>query len=228
VPRKTFVAGEILTALDVNTNLMDQAVMTFADATERDAEIPSPLQGMVTYLKDTDRLEKYTTDWVDAAPGKILQVVSTSKTGIESLAVSAQTFTANIPGLEATITPTFASSKVLVTVSLMISRTTNLTIGNIRLMRGTSAIGLGGAAGNRTRVSGSFQNVSASGSADHAYVNITFEDSPNTTSATTYGVQAFNSSGSAQTIFINRGESDADAIASMRGISTITLMEVAG
>lgn len=59
MPRKTFVAGEILTALDVNTNLMDQAVMTFADATERTAELPSPLHGMVTYLKDTDSLEVF-------------------------------------------------------------------------------------------------------------------------------------------------------------------------
>jgi len=61
VPRKTFVAGEILTAADVNTNLMDQTVMVFDDAAARTTAIPSPVEGMVTYLKDVDRLEKFTT-----------------------------------------------------------------------------------------------------------------------------------------------------------------------
>jgi hypothetical protein len=59
VPRKVFVAGEILTAADVNANLMDQAVMVFDDAAARTAAIPSPIEGMVTYLKDTDALEVF-------------------------------------------------------------------------------------------------------------------------------------------------------------------------
>jgi hypothetical protein len=63
MPRKTFVAGEILTAADVNTNLMDQAVMVFDDAAARDAAIPSPIEGMVAYLKNTDSLFRYTTSW---------------------------------------------------------------------------------------------------------------------------------------------------------------------
>jgi hypothetical protein len=68
VPRKTFVAGEILTALDVNTNLMDQAVMTFADATERDAEIPSPVEGMVVYRRDADVYEGWNgSAWVNVS-----------------------------------------------------------------------------------------------------------------------------------------------------------------
>jgi hypothetical protein len=57
VPRKVFVAGEILTAADVNTNLMDQAVMVFDDSAARGSAIPSPIEGMVTYLKDTDPLK---------------------------------------------------------------------------------------------------------------------------------------------------------------------------
>jgi hypothetical protein len=60
MPRKTFVAGEILTAADVNTNLMDQAVMVFADAAARTTAIPSPSEGMVTYLSDVNRVEIYT------------------------------------------------------------------------------------------------------------------------------------------------------------------------
>ena len=59
MPRKVFTAGEILTAADVNTNLMDQAVMVFDDSAARDSAIPTPSEGMVTYLKDTDALEKF-------------------------------------------------------------------------------------------------------------------------------------------------------------------------
>lgn len=60
MPRKTFVSGEILTASDVNTFLGDQAVMTFADDAARGSAIPSPSEGMVTYLSDVNRVEAYT------------------------------------------------------------------------------------------------------------------------------------------------------------------------
>jgi hypothetical protein len=57
--RKTFVAGEILTASDVNSFLMDQSVMVFDDSGARGSAIPSPSEGMVTYLKSTDAVEKF-------------------------------------------------------------------------------------------------------------------------------------------------------------------------
>lgn len=56
---RTFVAGEVLTAAQVNTYLMEQAVMTFADAAARDAAVTSPSEGMVAFLKDTDQLVSY-------------------------------------------------------------------------------------------------------------------------------------------------------------------------
>lgn len=55
--RKVFAPATVLTAADVNNFLMDQAVMVFADAAERDTEIPTPTEGMVTYLEDTNALE---------------------------------------------------------------------------------------------------------------------------------------------------------------------------
>lgn len=61
---RTFVAGEVLTAAQVNTYLMEQAVMTFADAAARDAAVTSPSEGMVAFLKDTDQLVAYDgTNW---------------------------------------------------------------------------------------------------------------------------------------------------------------------
>jgi hypothetical protein len=57
---KTFVNGDILDATEVNDFLMKQSVMVFADAAARTTALPSPIEGMVTYLSDTDSLEVYT------------------------------------------------------------------------------------------------------------------------------------------------------------------------
>ena len=59
--RRTFVPGEVLTASNVNSYLMDQAVMVFDDATERDIALGTAVvsEGMVTYLGDVDALSFY-------------------------------------------------------------------------------------------------------------------------------------------------------------------------
>jgi hypothetical protein len=51
--KKTFVAGEVLTAQDVNDYLMDQSVMNFATVAARSSAIPTPTTGMVSYVGDT-------------------------------------------------------------------------------------------------------------------------------------------------------------------------------
>lgn len=56
---KSWVDGDILTAADVNTYLMQQAVMRFADSAARTSAIAAPSEGMVTYLVDTDAIEYY-------------------------------------------------------------------------------------------------------------------------------------------------------------------------
>jgi hypothetical protein len=63
--KKTFVAGEVLTAQDVNDYLMDQSVMTFASDAARSSAIPTPTQGMISYQTDTDAIEAYDgSNWV--------------------------------------------------------------------------------------------------------------------------------------------------------------------
>ena len=57
---KIFVDGDVLTATQVNTYLMEQAVMVFASSTARDAAITSPSEGMIVYLADTNQLSVYT------------------------------------------------------------------------------------------------------------------------------------------------------------------------
>jgi hypothetical protein len=57
--RKVFVAGQVLTASDMNSTV-DQTVMVFANSGARSAAIPSPTEGMVTYLLDTNAIQFWT------------------------------------------------------------------------------------------------------------------------------------------------------------------------
>jgi hypothetical protein len=59
MPKKTFTAGEVLTAADVNSFLMDQSVMTFATSAARGSAIGTATEGMVSYLNDTNSLEVF-------------------------------------------------------------------------------------------------------------------------------------------------------------------------
>lgn len=61
---KLFTSGAVLTAAQVNTYLMDQSVMRFADATARDAAFggagePVLAEGMICYLLDSNSLFYY-------------------------------------------------------------------------------------------------------------------------------------------------------------------------
>ena len=56
---KVFSTGEVLTAADVNDYLMEQSIGIFADATARDAQITSPIEGQFAYLSDSNTLFYY-------------------------------------------------------------------------------------------------------------------------------------------------------------------------
>ena len=68
--RKVFVAGDVLTAAQVQGYLQDQTIMVFAGTAARTTAIPSPSQGMFAYLTDDSTL--YTFDgagWVAFTSG---------------------------------------------------------------------------------------------------------------------------------------------------------------
>jgi hypothetical protein len=227
MPRQVFTAGEILTAANMN-DLSDQTVMVFDDAAARTTAIPSPIEGMVTYLKDTNEVEKYDgSAFVGVAtPPAILQVVSTNLTSVFSASV-AQGAETEITGLTVTITPTSTSSKVLVNFSVN-SSLTNENADNqfLSLFRGATRISIGDTAGSRQRVT-----TGATGASGFAQVGYSFLDSPNTTSAVTYSLKVSHRRAATETVLINRISNifnDNDANTSGRGASTITVMEVAG
>jgi len=59
MPYREFQVNEVLTAANVNTFLMNQAVMTFADSSARAAALGTPTAGMVTFLADSTAVQVY-------------------------------------------------------------------------------------------------------------------------------------------------------------------------
>lgn len=61
---KTFANGFPLPASDLNNYLMNQSVIVFADVAARGAALPTPVEGMITYLESDNQLYKWTgADW---------------------------------------------------------------------------------------------------------------------------------------------------------------------
>jgi hypothetical protein len=69
---KVFANGFALNASELNTYLMNQSVMVFADSTARAAAL-TVTEGMVTYLEDTNAVEVYNgTAWVPIGQDTVL------------------------------------------------------------------------------------------------------------------------------------------------------------
>jgi hypothetical protein len=65
VAYKVFTNGSVLNASEINDNLMRQSVMVFSNAAARTAAITSPVEGMTSYLEDTNFIDTYNgTAWV--------------------------------------------------------------------------------------------------------------------------------------------------------------------
>ena len=176
MPRKVFVAGSILTAADVNTNLMDQAVMSFAGTAARGSAIPSPVEGMVTYLQDTNGVAIYDgSAWkrVLNTTGSILQVVSAARTS--DFTTSSTSFV-DMTDVTLSITPSSTSSKIMLfglipAVTTVVSAETY-----VQIVRDSTALFVPAIHGDS--VTGYFGSQV-----------VTFLDSPSTVSATTYKIQ---------------------------------------
>jgi hypothetical protein len=222
VAYKVFTNGSVLNASEINDNLMNQSVMVFSNSTARAAALTAPVEGMLTWLQDVNRYEyrNGANAWVTLGSG-VLQVVSTVKT--DTFSASTSNTWADITGLSVSITPSSSSSKVLVVSAIHGSATTN-GVANIQLIRGSTAIAIGDAAGSRPQSSSS---IDSNGGEPIMSSSITFLDSPATTSATTYKL-ALNTGDNTGTAYINRTSADANNIYSGRYASTITVMEISG
>ncbi len=161
-----------------------------------------------------------------AGVGKILQVVTMVKTDDSSITSSSSATYQDLPGLTQAITPSASSSKILVLGSVTLGN--NVGTIHARLVRDSTAIGV------HDTVSGSHRSTFGSRIASTPYslhaepLSFIFEDSPNTTSATTYKLQAMMGTTYSGTVTVNKPQGAAGADYDVRSISTITLMEISG
>jgi hypothetical protein len=218
MPRKIFVAGEILTAADLQANAVDQSVMVFDDSAARGSAIPTPSEGMVTYLSDVNALEVYTGAAFVPVPvgaGSVLQVVSTTKT--DSFSMSSSAF-ADVTGLSATITPSSTSSDILVVANFLTGVADSGVVTRVNLLRDSTNIAqsTGSGTGDQT-----FTPFGASASTGQM-VGISHLDSPATASAVTYKIQIASSTNGITSYVGRYAANDL-----FRSASFITLMEVA-
>ena len=217
-----FTAGQVLTA--AQQTQINTGIPVFATTVTRDAAFDGTgektlAEGQFAYIEATDTTQYYDgAAWQPIGAGaRIGQVVSTLKT--DTFTTSSTSFV-DITGLSVSITPTLATSKVLVTFTVQGASATNKT-SYMQLLRGATAIAIGDAAGSRSQstvlIRNNEDNVTDT-------VSIMFLDSPATTSATTYKLQGRTESTS--NLYINRDNVYTNAAAYSTQASTITVMEV--
>ena len=145
-----------------------------------------------------------------AGGGKVLQVVN----GLLQTQVASSSSTWADTGLTASITPSAATSKILVFVSCTVNKSAANALNRVglRLLRdATTIVNITGGA-NINDHYGLFTNTAETGNGGYS---TGYVDSPNTTSATTYKIQFANPNNTAQ-IEMNPGN----------GTSSLVLMEI--
>jgi hypothetical protein len=147
-----YVAGEVLTAADLSVT--NSGIPVFADSTARDAAFGGTgekvlAEGQFAYLETGNVTQYYDgAAWQAVAGGKLGQVVSTTKT--DTFTTTSGTYT-DVTGLSLSITPSAATSKILLIASVVGAGQSATTQGYGQFVRTSTAIGVGDAAGSRVQ-----------------------------------------------------------------------------
>jgi hypothetical protein len=192
-PAKTnFATGDVLTATNMNDitgtlNLLNPAakgVIFAASAANTPLAVTVGTNGQVLTADSTVSAGvKWST--VGGGGGKVLQVVQATYS--TSTTIASSTFTDT--GLSVSITPSLTTSKILIigSQSLFSQRNAKVTAGGLQLVRGATSI----MDQTGTLTAGVYLEGTGLTDAYLGSVNpINYLDSPATTSATTYKVQA--------------------------------------
>lgn len=206
--RRTFAAGEVLTASNVMGYLQDQAVMNFAGTAARGAAIGTAVaEGMVSYLADSNLVQVYDgSAWksITKLSNSILQIVNAQTQTSTSLTTSTST---DITGITATITPTSTSSKILIILNVPVRS----------LGSGSNNFANGSVLKNGSYLYTLFAQTGVLAVSDvRSNITSVYLDSPSSTSALTYKLQG-NSTYATSVEFMPNSTT-----------GSITLLELAG
>lgn len=165
-----------------------------------------------------DRLER---------AGNILQVVSTTKTSTSTFVNVNSSYTAQVPDLTVTLTPSSTSSKIL--IKGIVTFSTNFLFQNgigVTLLRGSTEIAIGSSGNSNTRISFAGYYSPDDNRLPQA---IPFEtlDAPNTTNSITYGIKLFQPFSANVNVYVNDNGDGLVSPTRCRSTSVITAMEVA-
>ena len=156
--------------------------------------------------------------------GKVLQVVTTTKTDTQTISTATAT---QITGLTASLTCSSTSNKVFITGFISMGGTSNDAGYEIYAASSVISGAEGDSASNRRTITFG-GGLWTGGNHQYRLLSIPFSylHSPSSTSAITYSI--YKSDSGATSTYINRSQQDGDNTDRTRGISTITLMEIAG
>lgn len=152
---------------------------------------------------------------------QVVQAVQTNTTSTTSLSW------VDVTGMSVTITPSSATSKILVIPDAMLGCDGGLGVNyQLRLQRNGTNIYTPTNNGNRPQAIFEIES-SVSTAYDYQFFDSMrmYLDSPNTTSAVTYKLQWICFNGG--TVYLNRNHVDSDNASQIRTASSITVMEIA-
>jgi len=187
------IAGDAITAAKIADDAISEEHLDVTAITGHTAET-SVADGDLVVIHDASAsaLKKMTVANLvaNAGGGKVLQVLQTVKTDTFSTSTALGSFT-DVTGMSQAITPSATSSKILVTVCGHFTNQTSNYQASFKLVRDSTAIFIGDSRGSTTRSSSG--GTQSNGNMEN--FSITFLDSPNTTSSTTYKLQGASETG---------------------------------
>ena len=170
--------------------------------------------------------------------GNILQVVNTGVTSTSSLSLSSATTWYTVSSLDTVITTSGANSKILINAQIFGEADTAdyvIAFKIVKVIGGTESDitnGVGATACNRFCTNqvmhvGYYDNDQSSTPIQNVFAGLLDSPSQSSGTAITYRLKIALSEGSSKTYYINRSVTNSDANNHERGISYMTLMEVA-
>lgn len=157
--------------------------------------------------------------------GGIVQVKKVLVPDVYGITVNNTSGWSDVPAFDLNFTPTSASNAILLLGMINFGRfTASQDRMRLTLFRDSTLITAGTSPGNRLQTFAGNYVVSDTGEISNS--NLTWWDTPNTTSQVTYKIKMTTNTTSTTTGYINRSQSDADNTGTPRSVSSLVALEI--